>query len=142
MRASDLRIRIEIGSTGELPAWEKCGEDRFLTKLGETRVLVQALHGAMDGFADFRWSLVQDGNTVGLDYILYEGEPAEIDFHTMEEALFMFALKFSGPNEKPEMTTAVTSSNDSVRALLEAPEQPITLTLAKKPADRAVLFHA
>lgn len=142
MRASDLRIRIEIGSTGELPVWEKCGEDRFLTKLGETRVLVQALHGAMNGFGDFRWNIAQDGNTVGLDYILYEGEPSEIDFHTMEEALFMFALKFSGPNEKPELKTSVTLSDYTVQALLEAPEQPITLTLAKKPADRAVLFHA
>lgn len=142
IRASDLRIRIEIGSTGELPVWEKCGEDRFLAQLGETRLLVQVLYGVMGGFGNFRWNLVQDDDTVGLDYILYEGEPAEIDFHTMEEALFMFALKFSGPNEKPEMTTAVTPSDDSVRALLEAPEQPITLTLAKKPADRAVLFHA
>ena len=142
MRASDLRIRIEIGSTGELPVWEKCGEDRLLTKLGETRVLVQALHGAMDGFGDFRWNIDEDGSTVGLDYILYEGEPTEIDFHTMEEALFMFALKFSGPNEKPELKTSVTLSDYTVRALLEAPEQPITLTLAKKPSDRAVLFHA
>lgn len=141
MRASDLRIRIEIGSPGDLPVWEQSGEDQFQTKLGETTLSVQSLYGAMDGFGKFRWDIARDGNAIGLDYILHEGESIEIDFHAMEEALFLFALTLSGPDEKPDTQTSITSSEHAVQATMKTLEQPITLTLSKKPAERVVLFH-
>ncbi|OPA75106.1 hypothetical protein BVG16_21075 [Paenibacillus selenitireducens] len=142
MTASDLRIRIEIGSSGKVPAWKQIGEDTFQTLLGKTMLSVKALYGAMDGFSKFRWEIVEDGSIMGLDYILYEGDPAEIDFHAMEEALFLFALTLSEPSDCSGIGTAVTSSEHAVQASLETPEQAVTLTLTKKPAERVVLFHS
>lgn len=141
MMASDVRIRIEIGSSAGVPVWKQIGANAFQTQLGETIVAVQALYSAMDGFGPFRWDIVENGTVVGLDYILYEGDPTEIDFHAMEEALFMFALMLSSDDESPVFQTSVTSSEQTVQASLEAEERLVTLNLAKKPADRDVLFH-
>ncbi|GGF84790.1 hypothetical protein GCM10010912_32480 [Paenibacillus albidus] len=141
MTASDLRIRIQIGSSGRVPVWKKTG-DVYQALLGETSLSVQTLYGALDGFGKFRWEVVEKDSVVSLDYILYEGEPAEIDFHAMAEALFLFAMTLSGPGECPLPGTLVTPSEQAVEASLNTPEQPITLRLAKKPAERIVLFHS
>ncbi|WP_152393445.1 hypothetical protein [Paenibacillus guangzhouensis] len=141
MTASDLRIRIEIGSTGKVPAWKQMGEDAFQMSLGETTLSVKALYGAMDGFSAFHWELIEEGPVVSLDYVLYEGEPAEIDFHAMEEALFLFALTLCGPDQCLDRATSVTVSEHAVQSSLESPDQSLTLKLTKKPATRDVLFH-
>jgi hypothetical protein len=143
MVASDLRIRIEIGCSAHAPAWKRLGEDSFQAILGNLMLSVHALYGAMDGFGPFRWEISEDGEIVGLDYVLYEGEVAEIDFHAMEEALFLFALSFSEHNESL-LEASASPHEHAVQASLEmeAPEQPISLTLAKKPAIRDVLFHS
>ncbi|SMF84364.1 hypothetical protein SAMN05661091_2601 [Paenibacillus uliginis N3/975] len=141
MTASDLRIRIEIGSSGSVPSWKQIGENAFQTQLGETFLSVQVLYGAMEGCGKFRWDIVEEGSVVGLDYILHEGDPTEIDFHAMEEALFMFALMLSSADEQPESRTSVTTSEHAVQASLESEERSIALRLAKKPAERFVLFH-
>jgi hypothetical protein len=142
MIASDLRIRIEIGSTGDVPVWKQLGEDVFQTRLGETPLSVKALYGEMDGFNGFRWEVIEEGPVVSLDYVLYEGEPVEIDFHAMAEALFMFALTLCGPDESSNSGASASISEHAVQTSLETPEQVITLTLAKKPAERVVLFHS
>ncbi|MNI14392.1 hypothetical protein D3C73_676530 [compost metagenome] len=142
MMASDLRIRLEIGCSGQAPEWKRLNKDTFQAVLGQQTLSVHSLYGALDGFGPFRWEISEEGETVGLDYVLYEGEEAEIDFHAMEEALFLFALSFSEHNE-PLFEASVSPQEYAVQASLElkGPEQPISLTLAKKPAIRTILFH-
>ncbi|CAH1057730.1 hypothetical protein [Paenibacillus pseudetheri] len=141
MTASDLRIRLEIGSIGDVPAWKQIGKDAFQTYLGEMTLSVKALYGTMDEFSAFHWELVEEGPVVSLDYVLYEGDPTTIDFHAMEEALFMFALTLCGPDEESDRRSSLSISEHEVQTSLESPDQSLTLKLAKKPAERVVLFH-
>lgn len=142
MTASDLRIRMEIGSSAAPPSWTRVGEGAFQTIVGKTNISVRSLYGAMDGFGPFRWETAVDGTTVRLDYVLYQGEPAEIDFHAMEEALFLFGLSLS-EHDGTQPEALVSPREHVVHASLatEAADRPITLTLARKPAIRTNLFH-
>ncbi|WP_409344976.1 hypothetical protein [Paenibacillus sp. MBLB4367] len=141
IKASDLRIRLEVGFNGQAPAWKRLGEDAFQTALGQTTLSVRGLYGAMDGCGPFRWETSADGASAYLDYVLYEGESSEIDFHAMEEALFVFALTLAEQDDELSEAPPVILREDAIEASLMTPEGPLTLTLAKKPADRAVLLH-
>ncbi|WP_173221715.1 hypothetical protein [Paenibacillus alba] len=142
MMASDLRVRIEIGYSGMAPECLAINEDTVEAVLGTTIMSVRSLYGAMDGFGPFRWEITEEGSTKLLDYVLYQGERAEIDFHTMEEALLLFSLTFSKHAERLESGAAVSPSEHAVQASLATPEQLISLTLGKKPANRTVLLHS
>ncbi|RAV16108.1 hypothetical protein [Paenibacillus contaminans] len=140
MKASDLRIRIEIGCSGSAPEWKRLDEDSFQAVLGRKTLSVQGLYGAMDGFGPFRWETASDGSDAWLDFVLYEGEAKEIDFHALEEALFVFALSLSEQGAKlPEASLGL--QEHAVQAKLTTPEEPLQLTLVRKPANRAVLLH-
>lgn len=153
MTLSDLRIRLELGCpAGRAPAWEQVGSQHFRTAAGHTEIVVGGLHAAMTGYGPFRWESTVEGSASCLDVVLYEGPPAEMDFHTMEEALFCFVLALSaGEGSLPEaaveqreqavavrLLPAQTGAADGVGAAAAVAET--TLVLNRKPADRAVLF--
>ncbi|TXK71722.1 hypothetical protein [Paenibacillus sp. N3.4] len=143
IQASDLRVRLEIGFSGRAPECVAITEDTVEAAMGSTTMTVRSLYGAMDGFGPFRWEIAQEESTVCLDYVLYQGDRTEIDFNAMEEGLFLFSLTLSEPAERVESGAMVSPSEHTVQASsLETPEQPISLTLKKKPANRIVLFHS
>lgn len=89
----------------------------------------------------FRWEIVEDGATIGLDYVLYEGESTEIDFHAMREAVLLFSLDLSEHGEQLEAAAAVHAIEHEVQGSLETEGKHLPLRLGKKPANRYELFH-
>lgn len=142
MKASDLRIRLEIGCPGPATSWESLGEDHFQTSIGNTAVAVRGLHKAMSGFGPFRWETAVASNASNLDLVLYEGAAAEVDFHAMEEALFCFALTLSGgEGVLPEVSVRPGEQHVELELVPGTMTEPLSLTLTRKPADRADLFR-
>ncbi|MDQ1910722.1 hypothetical protein RAC89_09575 [Paenibacillus sp. GD4] len=142
MTASDLRIRLETGCTGQAPSWERLGDEVYRTRIGQTALTVRGLYGGMSGLGPFRWETAAEGTASYLDLVVYEGEAAPIDFHAMEEALFCFALTLSEDTVLQPKASA-DSQPHTVRLMLQqaGAEEPLQLTLAKKPDTRAVLFQ-
>ncbi|MFD2330150.1 hypothetical protein ACFSR7_12940 [Cohnella sp. GCM10020058] len=141
MMAEDLRIRIEIGCTGQAPAWAQRSEDIYETVIGETGLVVSGLYGAMSGFGPFRWETHTENGSSCLDLILHEGGVREIDFHNMGEALFLFALSLSS-EEKAGHDVLISAREHTVQVTSQMPEGQavLGLELAKKPANRMELF--
>lgn len=147
MNAADLRIRLEIGCTGRAPAWTQRGEDMYETVIGKTSLIVSGLYGAMSGFGPFRWETRTENGASCLDLILHEGSVREIDFHGMDEALFVFALSLSDEaneaNEQPPNPEVFILPRERIvqatRQMREG-QAALSLELAGKPATRSELF--
>lgn len=144
IKASDLRIRFEVGysGSGKAPEWTQNGADSYQAAIGETTLSVRSLFGAMSGYGPFGWEVAADEAIVILDYVIYHGDTAEIDFHDLEEALFLFAMTLSSKGESLPEATARPSS-DAVQASLDTKDRdrPMTLSIARKPDLKSVLLH-
>jgi len=101
IEAADLRLRFELGGQveGIKPQIGKEGEASDVSVSLGNGVNMQAdvAFAAFDGETP-HWSIVQDGEKLCLDYIVYEGARKTFDFRAMEQALLVLAFRLAeGP---------------------------------------------
>ncbi|MEK8126865.1 hypothetical protein WMW72_02980 [Paenibacillus filicis] len=140
--ASDLRIRLEIGSKRQAPVCsvregrEACVRFEAL----DVEMRLQFLHGEASGLGPFRLERTEADGVIGLDVVLYSGATRDIDFHEMERVLFLFALSLGQPDEGPDAGIRL-EGDGTVTAMLGKGEAQLILRQGGKPLSRHELFH-
>ncbi|TDF98592.1 hypothetical protein [Paenibacillus piri] len=153
IEAADLRLRFEIGGSLEqvqASAPEREAEEAAVQLAGQT-MRVRALFAAFDG-GQPGWELVQDGQRLCLDYVIYAGDRKRFDFRSMERALLLFAFRLS---DEAGEDAALDASADAASVeggghagaavhaeLQRAGGTALQLTLPLKPAEKQVLLRA
>lgn len=139
---SDLRIRLEAGGTGRVPEWKLQDDGKYEMALGDTVLTVCGLYAAMTGFGPFRWEASTESGVSCLDLVVYQGAARGMDFHAMEEAIFLFALTMGdGSSIPPGVSLAV--GEEMIQAFWPScsnrPE--LRMQWSRKPACRSELFQ-
>ncbi|PYI53517.1 hypothetical protein [Paenibacillus flagellatus] len=139
VRASDLRIRLEIGGSREGLSIDR-REGAVDIRFPGVRMRLVPLHGTLGGATAFDWDVADGEDTTGVDLVLYAGEPREFDFRSIPDACFVFALSIS--ESDIASTASINPTADEVECRL-VPEKggDIRLTVSTKP-DTIAELHA
>jgi hypothetical protein len=136
---AQLRLRFEFGgaASGVRIPLPGRATDPIRLRFGDVRwqlVLLRAVFGSEPG----RWEATTEGNTSGLDWVLYQGEAKTIRLGELDQAALGFALRLSTQDAAlPEGT-----------AQLEAPGRlslrwaGLALSLPIRPANAQALQQA
>lgn len=62
---------------------------------------------------DWRWEIVREGGTCGLDLVIHAGERRTIDFRALGKAAFLFSFAIGGKAERPPTVMVTEEGNGS-----------------------------
>ncbi|TVY05432.1 hypothetical protein [Paenibacillus cremeus] len=141
--AADLRLRFEIGGSLERVEEEALADDAeaATVHIAGHAMTVRTLFAAFDGERP-RWELTRDGQKLCLDYVVYSGsdsgssERKTFDFRTMEQALLLFALRFSVGAGGPLDATAMISGTEALAESKTRSGAVLQLALPLKPGEK------
>ncbi|WP_127586831.1 hypothetical protein [Paenibacillus koleovorans] len=154
IRATDLRVRFEIGGALEREVLEVAkplapGES-LAVRIGDRhRLTVRSLASVFDetgGFEPRGWE-VSEGTSAGveagfIDFVLYEGEEREFDFHEMERAALAFAFAITAADEPAVFGHDVQVADGSCKVRLQANQsQAMSVGIQLKPDTLRTLFE-
>ncbi|RKN79209.1 hypothetical protein [Paenibacillus ginsengarvi] len=100
IRASDLRLRLEIGGCLDRvsAASSESGATIAIDGLPiELRTLFASLRWGGDVRLKPAWRVLRESDTLGVDYVLYEGEKQTFDLRAIESGALLFALSVGKP---------------------------------------------
>ncbi|GAA3406026.1 hypothetical protein ACFFNY_25805 [Paenibacillus hodogayensis] len=137
IEASDLRIRLEIGGHRERVEVRSAGASAEIA-IGGTTVKLQRLFASYHDGEQYmpvpEWSVLQEEDTICLDFVLYEGSRRTFDFRTMAAGAFLFALSVGKPI--PAYTVSAGKERASVTA--DWSEEPRQLDIPIRPTAFSV----
>lgn len=94
IRTSDFRLRFELGGAGRKatvhPA--KLPQGTVRIEQGDARIALSVRHARIGGMTG-TWETGEDQETTWIDLVFHHGDPREIDFSALKEAVIGFALQ-------------------------------------------------
>ncbi|WP_029192427.1 hypothetical protein [Paenibacillus harenae] len=110
VEASDFRLRLELGGqlAGVAAVADTDGGEVTIS-IGQERIRLQTWFAAFseseadaaDRAPAFAWEINELGDKLGVDLVVYSGEPRIIDFRQITEAGFVFSLRIGSGSERP-----------------------------------------
>ncbi|MFC0213004.1 hypothetical protein ACFFK0_11150 [Paenibacillus chartarius] len=144
--AEDLRIRIEIGGhTGGVEL--RAGPERELgfdaaAVIGEQTVRVTCLSAVSDlGVPRVALTLSEHDGTLGIDYVIYEGQRKRFNIHEWKQAAWVFLFTMSARTEELRAGGEHTTNEDVLNAWCEKRGRRMGISIPVKPGRIAELYR-
>lgn len=138
-RAADLRIRLLLGgdaATLEIPVVQE--GTRLAAQIGGTALQVAVvLDNSEYGLLSVRVERVAEG--ISLDYIIASGEEREFDFHTLQQAVWIFILSLGEERALP--VVKLETDNMWVTASVPDGEETMAITVPVAPRKTGELYR-
>jgi len=157
IQAADFRLRLELG--GSLDDVHLSSDQQEATiRIGDREIRVQHWFSTFDpdptGNAENDeenqqqhgrqssqgsqggqgWEINEEGDVLGLDWVLYAGERRTIDFRSMSQAALSFSLTIDGQDQHFTPEVALTDNQVTLSGAWEG--EQLELTLPLKPVER------